>query len=188
MNHEKIKYFSSKNTWRAWLEENHDREKEIWLLYPHQSTGKERISYNDAVEEALCFGWIDSTVKNLDRDHSIQRFTPRNPRSAYSQANRERLKWLMSQHLIHPSVWLEAEKIIREKFVFPQDILDIIRQDPVAWKNFQGFSESYKRIRIAYIDGARKRPEEFKKRLNNFMVKTRANQQIKGYGGIDKYY
>lgn len=185
---DKIIYFSERTAWRSWLLENHDREKEIWLIYPHQATGKDRILYNDAVEEALCFGWIDSTVKNLNENHSMQRFTPRKPNSGYSQANRERLKWLMEQNLIHRSVQKEAEKVIREEFVYPKDILDAIRQDPAAWKNFQGFSESYRRIRIAYIDGARKRPDEFKKRLNNFMVKTRANQQIKGHGGIEKYY
>ena len=68
-----------------------------------------------------------------------------------------------------------------------EDILDAIKADGVAWKNYQNFSDSYKRIRVAFIEGARKRPEEFQKRLNNFIKKTRENKQI-GFGGIEKYY
>ena len=117
----------------------------------NRKKGQQRIQYNDAVEEALCFGWIDSINKTLDKDHTIQRFTPRQSKSSYSQPNKERLKWL-------------------------------------AKKNYKDFSDCYKRIRIAYIDGARKRPKEFTKRLTNFIQKTQDNKLISGFGGIDKYY
>ena len=80
------------------------------------------------------------------------------------------------------------EKIINAPFVFPKDILEALKRDEIAWKNYQSFSEPYKRIRVAYINAARKRPEEFKKRLDNFVGKTRDNKLIKGYGGVDKYY
>lgn len=188
MNDDKRKYFTDRKNWRAWLQNNHERETEVWLVNPNKSSGKTRIQYNDAVEEALCFGWIDSTVKKLDDRHSMQRFTPRNPKSSYSQSNKERLKWLSEKKLIHPSFRKAVDKVIREEFVYPLDILDVIRNDPQAWKNYKQFSESYKRIRIAYIDGARKRPEEFNKRLSNFIKKTRENKLIPGHGGIDKYY
>ncbi len=72
--------------------------------------------------------------------------------------------------------------------MFPEDILELIRQDESVWENYQGFSEPYKRIRIAYIEAARKRAEEFQKRLNSFIEKTRRNKLIMGYGGIEKYY
>ena len=78
--------------------------------------------------------------------------------------------------------------MIKKPFEFPNDIIDAIRQDSIAWKNYQAFSEPYRRIRIAYIDAARKRPEEFKKRLDNFIKKTRENKLIIGYGGVEKYY
>jgi len=78
--------------------------------------------------------------------------------------------------------------VIRKPFVFPEDIINALKQDDEVWRNYQQFSGSYKRIRIAYIDAARKRPEEFRKRLNSFIEKTRRNQLIRGYGGIDKYY
>lgn len=116
-------YLTDGDEWRRWLSENFQRRTEIWLVYPKKPTGKSRIEYNRAVEEALCFGWIDSTVKSLDPDHTIQRC-----------------------------------------------------------------SEPYKRIRVAYIEAARKRPEEFEKRLRNFLEHTRNGKLIKGYGGIEKYY
>ena len=72
--------------------------------------------------------------------------------------------------------------------MFPEDILELLRQDESVWENYQNFSEPYKRIRIAYIEAARKRPEEFQKRLNSFIEKTRRNKLIMGYGGIEKYY
>jgi uncharacterized protein YdeI (YjbR/CyaY-like superfamily) len=70
----KTVYISNRKDWRAWLEKNFENEKEIWLVYPKKSSGKSRILYNDAVEEALCFGWIDSLVKTRDDDRSAQRF------------------------------------------------------------------------------------------------------------------
>ena len=73
-------------------------------------------------------------------------------------------------------------------FVFPEDVLDEIRKNETAWENFQHFSDAYKRIRIAYIDDARNRPKEFRKRLESFIRKTEQNRVITGYGGTDKYY
>lgn len=180
-------YVSNRKEWRRWLENNFDTAKEIWLVYPKKASDKPRIVYNDAVEEALCFGWIDSTIKTLDEENSRQRFTPRNPKSSYSQQNRERLKWLLEHNLVHDSMVEAAKKVTSEKFVFPKDILKEISNDKEAWKNYNQFSDAYKRIRIAYIEGARKRPEEFRKRLKHFIAKTRENKQI-GFGGIEKYY
>ena len=187
MDKSKTLYVANRNDWRKWLEANFDTEKEIWLLYPNKASGKPRIAYNDAVEEALCFGWIDSTVKSIDKESSAQRFTPRNPKSSYSQPNKERLKWLFQNNQLHPSVKDAVGKIITEEFVFSPDIIAEIKSDKIAWGNYQKFSPSYRRIRIAYIDSARKRPEEFQKRLKNFIYRTRQNKQI-GFGGIEKYY
>jgi uncharacterized protein YdeI (YjbR/CyaY-like superfamily) len=183
-----IKYFSTRKQWRKWLAENFETANEIWFVFPLKSSGKKSISYNDAVEEALCFGWIDSTVKALDDKHKIQRFTPRKPRSAYSQSNKERLKWLLENGKVHPKLKKEIQRIIALPFHFPGDIMKKIKADKIAWKNYQQFSDAYKRIRIAYIEGARKRPGEFEKRLKNFISKTKANKPVAGFGGIEKYY
>lgn len=184
----KTKYFIERKTWRKWLEANFDKVDDIWLEYPKKQTGKPRISYNDAVEEALCFGWIDSTVKSLNPETTIQRFCKRRAKSSFSQPNKERLKWLLQENLVHASIKANMQAVVAEPFVFPKDILAKIKTDKLTWGNYQSLSEAYKRIRIAYIESARKRPEEFQKRLQNFITKTKENKLIKGYGGIEKYY
>jgi len=188
MNIKKTLYVINRKDWRKWLKKNFDKEKEIWLVYPKKNSGKKRIVYNDAVEEALCFGWIDSTIKYFDEESSIQRFSPRNPKSTYSQQNKERIKWLLKNNLLHPSQIKKAKDIVSEKFVFPKHIINAIKKDKTSWKNYNTFSNTYKRIRIAYIESAQKRPEEFQKRLLNFIRKTKDNKLIKGFGGIEKYY
>ena len=188
MEKEGILNLKTRTEWRNWLQLNFNIKNEVWLVYAKKSSGEQRIKYNDAVEEALCFGWIDSTNKTLDKDHTIQRFAPRQTRSSYSQPNKERLKWLAENNLIHPSFLKTVQEIISKEYVFPLDILDEIKKDKTAWNNFIKFSEPYKRIRIAYIDSARKRPEEFTKRMTNFIQKTQDNKLISGFGGVDKYY
>jgi len=178
----------TRSEWRNWLQQNFSIETEIWLVYAKKSSGEQRIPYNDAVEEALCFGWIDSTNKSLDKNHTIQRFTPRKAKSKYSQPNIERLNWLAGNNLIHPTFVTAAQEIISQEFIFPEDILNELKKDKTAWNNYIMFPEPYKRIRIAYIDSARKRPEEFTKRLTNFIQKTRDNKFIPGFGGIARYY
>lgn len=181
-------YTTDRSEWRAFLAEHFETAEEIWLVFPTKASGEEGISYNDAVEEALCFGWIDSVNKRLDETHCIRRFTPRKKGSTYSQPNIERLLWMDERGLIHPKVREGVLPIIQAPFVFPKDIIDALRQDKVVWENYQRFSEPYKRIRVAYVEAARKRPEEFRKRLDNFIEKTRRNKLIAGYGGIEKYY
>ena len=181
-------YTSDRREWRAWLDAHFESAAEVWFVFPMKGSGEESLSYNDAVEEALCFGWIDSTIKHIDPLHRAQRFTPRRPGSPYSRPNIERLKWLDARGLIHPKVRPAVAELIEAEFVFPGDILEALRQDEMTWEHFGAFSESYKRIRVAYIDAARDRPEEFRKRLDSFLRKTRENKRIRGYGGIDKYY
>lgn len=184
----KVKYFKNREDWRKWLTDNFESETEIWFVFPCKSSGKKSITYNDAVEEALCFEWIDSTIKALDTDHKMQRFTPRNPKSTYSQANKERLQWLLESRMIHPKFEAKIRDVLSVPFIFPNDIINKLKEDEATWQNYQHYSDAYKRIRIAYIDAARRRPEEFVKRLNNFIQKTKVNKTIKGFGGIEKYY
>ena len=182
------KYFTDRKEWRKWLKTNFESKNDVWLEYPLKKTGRKRILYNDAVEEALCFGWIDSTVKSLNEETTIQRFCKRSKNSTFSQPNIERLRWLYKKDLIHDSVKNEVLEIIQQEFVFPEDILKKLKSDKAVWENYLNFSEPYKRIRMAYIESARKRPVEFEKRLNNFINRTTENKRIKGFGGIDKYY
>jgi uncharacterized protein YdeI (YjbR/CyaY-like superfamily) len=180
-------YITNLDEWRKWLENHYQTEKEIWLVYYKKHTGKPRIAYNDAVEQALCFGWIDSTVRSLDEERTVQRFSPRKPKSGYSQANIERLRVLVPEGKVQDDVVESLGDLLEREFVFPQDILDAIRADKGAWENYRNFSEPYKRIRVAFIEGARNRPQEFQKRLNYFIKTARENRLI-GFGGIEKYY
>ena len=183
----KTLYVTDPKEWREWLEKHYKTESEIWLVYYKKHTGKPRIEYNDAVEQALCFGWIDSTMKKLDEERSAQRFSPRKPKSGYSQPNIERLRHLVAQGKVIDEVLESLGDVLEREFIFPPDILEAIQADKQAWENYQNFSDVYKRIRIAFIEGARKRPEEFQKRLTYFIKVTRENKQI-GFGGIEKYY
>ena len=180
-------YVTTRKEWRDWLKKHYQSEKEIWLVYYKKHTGKPRISYNEAVEEALCFGWIDSIVKSIDEDRFAQRFSLRNPKRPYSQANRERLRELIRLGKVAKDVLATVGNVTEEEFEIPLDILKAIKASKEAWRNFQGFSQSYIRIRVAFIDAARNRPQEFKKRLRYFIEMTEKNRQF-GFGGIEKYY
>ncbi len=186
MNITKTLYVANRDDWRAWLEKHYKTEKEIWLVYPRKLSGEPRIAYRDAVEEALCFGWIDSTVRNLDEERYAQRFSPRNPKSGYSQTNRERLRKLVKLGKVAPDVLATLGDMLEEEFVIPPDILEALQANPRAWENLQRYSEAYQRIRIAFVDSARHRPQEFQKRLKHLIRMTEQGKQF-GYG-IEEFY
>ncbi|MBP5796174.1 MAG: YdeI/OmpD-associated family protein [Bacteroidales bacterium] len=183
-----ILYCTSRKEWRDWLSLHFESEKEIWLAFSLKASGEESISYNDAVEEALCFGWIDSVTGSLDSKHQLRRFTPRRKGRPYSRPNIERLIWLDTHGMIHPKIRESVAGLINEPYVFPEDILVKLKEDETVWLNYTSFPEPYRRIRVASIDAARKRPAEFEKRLAHFIRSTRQNKLIIGYGGVDKYY
>lgn len=185
---EEIIYPLSREEWRLWLEGNFAVAGGIWVAYPLKSSGLNGIEYNDAVEEALCFGWIDSIAKGLDSTHRIQRFTPRRKGSRYSQTNIERLRKMSLRSMIHASMASAVSEILGEEYKFPEDILRELKSDPAAWDNFCAFPEPYRRIRVAYIDDARMYPEEFMRRLENLKKKNRENKLIKSTGGADIFF
>ena len=98
--------------WRAWLEANHAARSEIWLVFAKKHTGEPRVSYNDAVEEALCFGWIDSTARKVDDDHFAQRFSVRRPKSPYSRTNIERLRHLAAEAKLRAPVLESVRELL----------------------------------------------------------------------------
>jgi len=181
----KTLYVTNRKDWRAWLRKHQKSEAEVWLVYYNKKSGKRRISYNDAVEEALCYGWIDSTVKKLDEDRYAQRFTLRKPTSGLSQMNRERIRRLIARKKM-TKAGLEAiahvfdpEKDKPEAFVISSDILKPLKADKEAWRNFQKFPDSYKRIRIKYIETRRRHGQEmFERSLDHFIKMTAKNKRI----------
>ena len=138
-----------------------------------------------AVEEALCYGWIDSTVKSIDAKRFAQRFSPRKRTSTLSQMNKERIRKLITAKKM-TKVGLDAiahvfdpTKDGVERFVIPPDILKALKTNKEAWKHFQKFPESYKRIRIAYIESRKRHgKEQRKKSLNHFVDMTAKNKRF----------
>jgi len=116
-------FTNDRQKWREWLLENFEKKDEIWFVFPTKESGEEGVSYNDAVEEALCFGWIDGRAGTLDSTHGIRRFTPRRKGSSYSRPNIERLIWLEEKGMIHPKVRESILPIINEPYLFPEDIM-----------------------------------------------------------------
>jgi uncharacterized protein YdeI (YjbR/CyaY-like superfamily) len=170
-------YVAERAKWRKWLEQHYRDKSEIWLVYYRKASSKPRIPYDEAVEEALCFGWIDSIVKPIDDERFAQRFTPRRPNRPYSQLNKERLRKLAAQGKVQPEVLAGVRDLLDEKFQIAPDILERIKENRAAWKHFQRFPERYKRVRIAFIEGGRRRPEVFEQRLNYFVKQTALNKR-----------
>lgn len=177
-------YVTNRRQWRSWLSKNHTTASEIWLIYYRKETGKSRISYNDAVEEALCYGWIDSIAKPRDKQSWYQRFSPRKPKSVLSELNKERIRRLIKAKKMtrdgldrikqHLTKGTSAPK----KFILPKDILAVLKSDPAVWKNFQKFPAAYKSIRVGWIDASRNRPAVFKQRLKYFIKMTALNKRF----------
>ncbi|MDD5696587.1 MAG: YdeI/OmpD-associated family protein [Candidatus Pacebacteria bacterium] len=181
----KTLYVENGKKWRSWLSKNHKTKSEIWLIYYRKETGKPRIPYDDAVSEALCYGWIDSIVKKIDKERFAQRFSPRKPKSVLSQMNKERIRKLIKEkkmtkwgieavaHAFNP----KTDKA--DKFTIPLDIYRTLRANKDAWRYFQKMPASYQRIRIAYVEGYRKRDAAmYKKSLAHFIKMTARNKRI----------
>ncbi|MGE0059228.1 MAG: YdeI family protein [Dehalococcoidia bacterium] len=153
-------------------------EPEIWLVSYLKATGKPSLPYNDAVEEALCFGWIDSTRKTLTEDSRAQRFSPRRKGAPWSEMNKERVRRLHAQGLMTEAGLAAGVDFLDEAFEVPDDILAAINADEETRAHFETFPESYVRIRVGWIDGVRNRPEEFDKRLRYFLKMTKQGKRF----------
>lgn len=178
-------YITNKRVWRSWLIKHHKSKSEIWLVYYKKYTGKPRISYNDAVDEALCYGWIDSTVKSIDDDRFAQRFTPRRNKSMLSQMNKERVRKLIRQKRMTKAgikaiahVFNPATDVVRKPSI-SLDVRKALKADPVAWRNFQRFPDSYKRMRLAYIETQKKHNQsQYGAAIRNLVKKSAQNKRF----------
>ena len=166
----------NRTQWREWLGENHQKLTEIWLLSddrPEEPT----VIYLDAVEEAICFGWIDGIQKRFSTHELAQRFTPRKRRSNWTELNKER-----ARRLIRLELMTEAGSAtlpdLQVKFNVAEDILAALKNKPAALAHFLEFPDLYLRVRIGYIEEMRKNPIEFDRRLQNFVSKTADNKMF----------
>ena len=147
--------------WRKWLAKHHDSESEVWLIFHKGRTGRASIAYNDAVDEALCFGWIDSLIKRLDDARYARKFTPRMPDSKWSTANRKRYAHLrasgrlVAAGLKRPPTSRSYDELRPPPFKVPQYIRQALRSRPAAWNYFERLAPSYRRMYIAWIDSAK---------------------------------
>jgi uncharacterized protein YdeI (YjbR/CyaY-like superfamily) len=177
----KTLYVKDRGEWRAWLEKNCVSCAEIFLIYYKKASGKPRIPYDDAVEEALCFGWIDGKTVKIDEECYGQRFTPRRPTSRWSPINLKRARKLIKEGKMMPAgmaVFDPSRKTEAQPREFSADIEERFRKAPGAWKNFQHFPPYYRRMTAGWV-GSAKKEETRLSRLEKLIEHSARNERIK---------
>ncbi len=159
-------YARNREEWRYWLTEHHETSPGVWLIYYKKNSGKNGISYDDAVEEALSFGWIDSKVNTLDEERYMQVFTPRKPGSTWSKLNKQRIEKLMEKDLMKPRGLEKVEAAKKdgswnflddiEDLVVPKDLKNALNESKLAFDNFEACSDSVKKQMLYWIASAKK--------------------------------
>jgi len=180
-------YIKDRIEWRKWLEKNYDSVKEIWLIYYKKHSGKPRIPYDDAVEEALCFGWIDSLVKTIDDEKYMQKYTPRKKSSIWSEHNVNRCKKMIKEgKMTEAGMQLidEAKKngkwekaySTKKMFDLPEEMANALNKNKSARENFNNFAPSYRNNYIHWVLSA-KREETKNKRIKEVVKRSVLNQK-----------
>jgi uncharacterized protein YdeI (YjbR/CyaY-like superfamily) len=167
-------YARNRDEWRSWLSANHAAEKEVWLVFFKKKTGKPGVSYDDAVEEALCFGWIDSIVKKVNDEKYMQKFTPRTARASWSASNRERAERMILEGKMTPAGlnkvleakqsgrW-EASATPRSAWAMPEELQAALVASPTARDNFEKLAPSYRRQFAGWIGSGKQRVTRLKR-------------------------
>ncbi len=164
--------------WRAWLMEHHARRSHVWLLSTSRSGADGAATYLDAVEEALCFGWIDGTAKRHG-EFTAQRYSPRRPKGNWTELNKERARRMIAAGLMTEAGQRVLPDLDPAVFRIAPDILAALQSDPVVWANFQGFPGLYQRVRVYNIEVLRQSdPANFGKRLATLIDKSRDNVMV----------
>lgn len=160
---------------REWLKENHKTERYCWI--PVSSTPKpDALLYLDAVEEALCFGWIDGVNKKISEEQLAQRLSPRAQKTSWTELNKERVRRLEKLGLMTDAGRKILPDMNPEAFVIDSLIYQRLKEDQRVYDNFMGFPELYRRIRIDTIQSVHKDKELYLRRLEKFIKKTRDNE------------
>lgn len=176
-------YPATRAEWRKWLEAHHRLKTEVWVQTYNKASGVASITYDELVEECLCFGWIDGSVKKYDENSRVQRTTPRRKKSFLSELNRQRIWKLQKLGLMTPA----GIEPIASQIGSPDDPWEIpdwiaahLQADPQVWANFQEFPHFYKRLKIGWIvETGQLRQEEMQKRLN-YLLKMTAQGKMYG--------
>jgi len=179
----------SRAEWRKWLEENQARKEGIWLISYKKDTGKPRFDYDESVEEALCFGWVDSKPAKLDEERSMLWFSPRKPKTNWSKLNKDRVEKMIKAGLMAPAGLAKVEAAKKdgswnaldgvEALEIPPDLAKALSKNKTAKEYFDAFPRSVKRGILEWILNA-KRPETRTKRIEETVSlaekNVRANQ------------
>jgi uncharacterized protein YdeI (YjbR/CyaY-like superfamily) len=168
--------------WRRWLAKNFARSDEIWLVFYKKAAGKPGVSYDHAVEEALCFGWIDGQKKRLDEECYAFRFTPRKASSAWSKSNLERVGRLIADGKMMPAglqVYNSGERreVAPLPTEMPKELEDRFRKQRAAWTNYEKFPPGYRRVTAGWVATAKKEETRIK-RLEKLIEFSARNQRI----------
>lgn len=159
---------------RLWLENNYEIQKECWVIVKRgKPQNDDTFWYIDAVEEALCFGWIDSTVKKLDTGITIQRLSPRKKGSIWSELNKERCRRMEKLGKMTQAGKKVLPDMSEKGFNIDIDILEELKKDEIVWANFHKFPSLYQRVRIDTIQIKKKNPQLFQKRLEKLIENTK---------------
>ncbi len=177
---------SSRQQWRKWLQKNHEKKQSVWLVCYKIKSGKPSITWNDAVDEALCFGWIDSIRKSIDDETFVQFFSKRKPTSAWSKINKDKIKRLIDEELMTPAGLASIETAKRngswtildevEKLTIPQDLEKAFKANKGSKQFFLSLSKSVQKMILQWVTFA-KRQETRQKRINE--VAARAAKKLK---------
>jgi len=187
MNEKIALYFKNKDEWRKWLEKHHKNSKEIWLIHHKKKSNKKGISHIEAVEQALCFGWIDSKLKKIDEERFILKYTPRKQKSVWSKINKEKAEELIAsgkmtqaglekiEEAKKQGLWdIAYTNLVKERL--PSDLKKSLMENKTAWKNFQNFANSYRNMYIGWVKGAKTQSTK-KKRINEVVKRSAYNKK-----------
>jgi len=170
-----------RSQWRAWLEANSGRAAEVWLMYYKKNSGRPSVAYEDSVEEAICFGWIDGKIKNIDQTRFARLFTPRKPKSKWSRANLERAAKMIRQGKMTAAgmkVFDPRNQTPALPTKLPASLEERFRNHETAWGNFTRFPPSYQRMTIGWVASAKQEATQLR-RLQQLIAESSRNQRIR---------
>lgn len=181
---------ANRQEWRAWLQEHHDKEQSVWLVYYKKSADKETITWSDAVSEALCFGWIDSTARPINGEQFMQFFSRRKKNSVWSKINKEKVEQLIAEGLMtkagHACIdiakgngyWTILDEV--EALIIPRDLQKALKAYPGANDYFMGLSKSVKKMLLQWVVLARQ-PVTRQKRIEEIAMQAAQQQRPKQF-------
>ena len=180
-------FFKNRDEWHNWLEKNHRAINEIWLIHYKKSSGKKGLNHFDAVEEAICFGWIDGKLKKIDEERFILRYSPRKSKSVWSKINKENAEKMISLGKMTKAGFDKIEEAKKQGFwdtaytnllreQLPSDLKNALIVNKKAWNNFQKFANSYRNMYIGWVKNA-KTEKTRKKRISEVVKNSLENKK-----------